>query len=334
MQPRGIMRNQLTVPSVTAMVLALMVTAAATVTAAQGKAGYRTVFENGKHSVSIPLDIDNNIIRIKVRVNGSRELTMIFDTGASQSGIDEHFVKELGLKTTSEKLKGRGTGGSFTGTYIKSSNLSVNGVEVTNQPLAAFKINAPPGFEFDGIIGYDFIAPFVVEIDYQNKMMTLTESLSYVYRGRGEIIKLKLGGRKTPLIRTVFSVNKRLAFAANLELDTGADNAFLLNSPVVRKHRLLGIFKNAIKSEANGAGGVQSRVIARVGSAKFGSITINNPPVALSLDKAGSGAATDNDGVIGGEVLRRFKVIIDYSRRRMILEKNSDFDEPYDESDG
>jgi C-terminal processing protease CtpA/Prc len=32
--------------------------------------------------------------------------------------------------------------------------------------------------------------------------------------------------------------------------------------------------------------------------------------------------------LIGSEVLRRFKVVVDYARRRLILERNSDFEEP------
>jgi hypothetical protein len=203
----------------------------------------KATFAGGTRSTRIPLDIDNNIIRMKVRVNGSRPLTMIFDTGATVSAIDEHFVKELDLKTTTDRLKGIGTGGNFTGTYIKGVTLAVDGAELDGQPLAAFKMNTPPGFEFDGVIGYDLISKFVIEIDYAGKTMTLRDPASYVYRGTGQIIPLDLRGRKTPLIRTSFSATRRIPLVANLELDTGADNAFLLNSPFVRKHRLARLFR-------------------------------------------------------------------------------------------
>jgi membrane-associated protease RseP (regulator of RpoE activity) len=38
----------------------------------------------------------------------------------------------------------------------------------------------------------------------------------------------------------------------------------------------------------------------------------------------------DYAGILGGEILRRFTVIFDYSRRRMILEPNAHFDQPHD----
>ena len=42
-------------------------------------------FASSKRALKIPLEIDNNIILMQVRVNGSRPLKFIFDTGASHS---------------------------------------------------------------------------------------------------------------------------------------------------------------------------------------------------------------------------------------------------------
>ncbi|MCI0349467.1 MAG: PDZ domain-containing protein [Acidobacteriales bacterium] len=48
--------------------------------------------------------------------------------------------------------------------------------------------------------------------------------------------------------------------------------------------------------------------------------------------QAGKGelASNSNIGIIGGEILRRFTAIFDYSRKRMILEPNAALDEPYE----
>ncbi|MEO6051888.1 MAG: retropepsin-like aspartic protease [Pyrinomonadaceae bacterium] len=311
------------------LVFALIIALVPTSLTAQQKAHPSAKFISESKSVGIPLDIDNNIIRMKVRINGSRELTMIFDTGASVTGIDEHFVKELGLKTTSDTLKGSGTGGNFTGKYVKTSTISVEGVEVYNQPLAAFKINSPPGFDFDGIIGYDFIKAFVVEIDYEKKTMTLRDPKTYVYRGKGEIVPLNLVGRKTPLVKMTMKVNGRPAFPVNLELDGGFDGAFVLNSPTVKKRNLGSAFKDVVERTNRGAGGDQQLVMVQFALVRFGSIFLDRPPVGLAFDTVRAGAATNNDGIIGGEVLRRFKVIIDYSRQRMIIKRNKAFNEPY-----
>ena len=46
------------------------------------------------------------------------------------------------------------------------------------------------------------------------------------------------------------------------------------------------------------------------------------------LAEEGAFASVKTDGNIGGGILKRFKVIFDYSKNQMILEKNSNFDLP------
>ena len=75
---------------------------------AQHREASTTRFTSGP-STKLAIDIDNNIILMKVRVNGSRPLRFIFDTGASMSAIDQHFVSELGLKV-SDTVKGKAPG--------------------------------------------------------------------------------------------------------------------------------------------------------------------------------------------------------------------------------
>jgi hypothetical protein len=214
-------------------------------------------------------------------------------------------------------------------------SLKVAGVQVSNQPVGAMNFPAVPGFEFDGVIGYHFINQFVLEIDYQQKVMNLYSPRTYRYSGNGEIVPLSFaGGRKTPLVLAKIIVEGRGPVEASVELDTGSDGTLLINSPAVKKHNLLAAMPEAVQSQARGAGGQQQRVVGPIKAIQLGSFIFDKPPVALSLDTRGAGALEQNDGALGGELLRRFKLIIDYSRQRMILERNSSFNEPYDLGDG
>src|SRR5207244_1056724 len=58
----------------------------------------KTRFDLGNSALRIPLEIDNNIILLRVNVNGSKPLKFIFDTGASISCISSKRAAELGLK--------------------------------------------------------------------------------------------------------------------------------------------------------------------------------------------------------------------------------------------
>lgn len=288
-------------------------------------------FVSGDSALKIPLDIDNNIIRIEVSVNHSKPLKFIFDTGASISVIGSRQAAELGLKPQG-KVHGDATGGKISGSYTKGVSLGVQNAEVSNLMLAAIAFNTPPGFEFDGVIGCDFINQFVVEIDYPNRIMNLYDPQKFTYNGKGEIIPLLLKPRKTPLVRTKIILEGRAApVVADLEVDTGADDALTINSPFVRKHKLTQAITIMNRSKSYGAGsGEQKLLVGRVKAIRLGNLIINNPAIGLSQDTEGAGASKENDGLIGGEIFRRFKVILDYSRKQMILEPNERFNDPYD----
>ncbi len=292
------------------------------------QAGPKVRFASGNSALKIPLEIDGNIILLRVSVNNSKPLKLIFDTGASHSVISSRKAAELGLKAAG-RISGNATGGAIQGSYIKDVSLSVQGAEVSHQIIATMPFETPPGFEFDGAIGYDFINQFVVEIDYQNKIMNLYDPRSYVYSGKGEVIPLSLAGRKTPLAHAKIILQGRAPIEADLEIDTGADGTFVINSPFVRKRGLLATIRETIQGSGVGAGGEQKLLVGRVKAVQLGQLVIDHPTVGFSLDTEGSGASEENDGLIGGEVFRRFKVILDYSRKRMILEPNSSFAEPY-----
>lgn len=289
-------------------------------------------FASGNSALKIPLEIDNNIILMRVSVNGSKPLRFIFDTGASHTIINSQRAAELGLKTQGQ-AHGTATGGAIQGSYITGVSLSVQGAEVSNQLIASIAFPPVPGFEFDGTIGYDFINQFVVEIDYQNKIMNLYDPRTHRYSGKGEIIPLILAGRRTPLARTKLILVGRAPVESNLEVDTGADGTFVINSPFAQRQKLVEAIQKTTQDTRNGAGGEQKVLVGRFKAVKLGRFVLENPTVALSQDTEG-GESEESDGVIGGEIFRRFKVILDYSRKQMILEPNKSFNDPYDVDSG
>ena len=280
-------------------------------------------------SARVPIEIDNNIIFLRVRVNGSRPLKFIFDTGASVSVVNSALIRELGLKPKG-KVRGTATGGNIEVGLVGGVSLSVEGAEVANQIVATMSLAATPCVEFDGVIGYDFINQFVVEIDYDGKFINLHRPQTYVYSGNGKTVPLLLDGLRTPLVQANISVKGEPAISSRLELDTGGDSAFIVNSPFVKKHKLASLVSHTVGGSSVGAGGDSKIVIGRVKSIQVGPFTIENPTLSLAQDSEGSRGSNENDGIVGGEVLRRFKVILDYSRSRMLLEPTSSVSQPYE----
>jgi hypothetical protein len=52
----------------------------------------------------------------------------------------------------------------------------------------------------------------------------------------------------------------------------------------------------------------------------FGGRTFDRPRIGLSRATSGSGASTVRDGIIGNDLLRHFKMTIDYRQKKVVLE--------------
>jgi hypothetical protein len=289
-------------------------------TAAQSSA-YR--FAAGSSSVRIPLELANDLIVLKVRVNSSRPLHFIFDTGASVSVIDPQSARALGLRAKG-KLNLDATGGPVQSGLVGPVSLSLAGVTVFRQTLATIDLDpfAPLfGYKIDGIIGYDFINNFVIEIDYAAGLMNLYETSSYKYSGAGESIPIELV-EKTPFVRARIGLNGREPIEGKFEVDTGATGILNLNTPFINKHKILETLTPHAQSKLGGAGGSAEAVKAHVPSVELGSLVARNPLVVFAQGTEGSEASNEYDGELGAGFFSQFKMILDYSRSRIILERS------------
>jgi hypothetical protein len=218
----------------------------------------------------------------------------------------------------------------------KTVVISFPGVRLRNQ---AFSIQ-PLGFwiydghAVDGMLGYDFISRFVVQIDYANRTINLFGPQGYKYPGSGEVIPLIMleddSGGKVPLVRARIMQLGRDPIEGKFIADTGVRGALSFNSPFVEANKLLPSTQKTIQAPLGGGSMVREskQPVGRVPHLRLGSFTFKNPVAIFFLDKKGVLASPEFDGVIGGEILRRFKVVFDYSRQQMILEPNRHFSEP------
>ena len=289
-------------------------------------------FDAGRGAATkIPFELYANVILVRARVNNSRLLVFMLDTGASGSLIDSRLARGLRLKYL-DKADIKGMGGSVEGAYFGGATLGLPGVRVFDRKLVGMPLAplfARFGRRVDGIIGYDFFKLFVVEVDYAGKTISLHEPGSFEYRGAGEVVPFTLRNGH-PFTRVRIGFDGHEAVEGDFEVDTGSDGTLGFNRPFAEKHRLLerlpGV--SAAKTGA-GAGGETAYVESRVKELRLGRFTFERPLVTFSRDTEGEGTSAESDGQLGGEILRRFKVIFDYPRGRMILEPNANFTDPF-----
>ncbi len=209
--------------------------------------------------------------------------------------------------------------------FVEGVSLNLPGVSLTRQTIAAVpleNLQSSLGRPVDGILGYSFFRRFVVEIDYDARMLNLYSPGSYRYRGRGERIPL-VTSEELIFARARVKLPKRTPVTGLFEIDTGGGHALILNRPFVEKHQPLTPEQRADAVSVGGISGSSRAVMGRVENLQFGRLNIANLNTLFSLATDGMLASEEFEGNIGNDVLRRFKVIFDYSRRLMIVESTT-----------
>jgi hypothetical protein len=307
-----------------ALVLALV---CPSITAAAGDA----IIIDPDLAQDIPIRLSPLHVFFDVRINGSEPLNFAFDTGSPMPVLDEDVARRLGLEGEGEFNIGGGGAGTLKASKVRDLSFEFPGVECRGRQAVVTRLSMlgqVGGESVDGILGYDLMRDFVVEIDYAASRMRIHDPDTFEYQGDGHAIPIENRGRMLRVIVSVTMPGREPVDCAAL-LDSGADLNFLFTSPYVRKQDLLGALSETTKGvAASGVGGlIQSRA-GRIESIEIGPYAIENPNVSFSEDVAGAGASNDVDGILGAGLLSCFKVTYDLSRSRMMLEPNMRPDAP------
>src|SRR6185369_3536093 len=187
----------------------------------------------------IPFEMANRHILIKVSINNSAPLWFIFDTGDKVAIVDSTRARALGLNLQGEVNIGGAGEGSLKGAYVREASLNVIGVQGHPQPVALtlpLAGMAPKfGHDIDGIIGADFIKEFVVEIDYEARVMRLHNKEKFVYSGAGEILPVSFINGGHPTIPAEITVTGREPLKGKFVIDVGSGGSLMLNRPFVEQ---------------------------------------------------------------------------------------------------
>jgi len=285
--------------------------------------------------ITIPFELANRHIILKITVNNSRPLAFVLDTGDKYAIVDLNLAREIGLKLDGP-VRMHGAGAEvLTGAFVRDASFSINGFEGFSQPvkmaLPIRRLAAKLGQDFDGIIGHDFITDFVVELDYQTRKMKLHDKSKFSYAGPGQSVPVKIDSAGHPIVEAEVTPIGGAPIRGSFVVDIGSGLALALHSPIVTERKLLGPHAKTIKAlGAGGAGGRVTGQLGRVAELKVGPFSIKEPITFFAEDKAGAFANSDLVGNIGGQVTNKFKVFLDYGRGRIILEPNSSFGKPFD----
>ncbi len=302
-------------------------------------------FTSGRSALAIPFELDDNLIYVPVSINGSKPLSFILDTGAFTI-VDLPRARELGIKL---KPLGQteGIGDEQQGVFLGAEKVSFGlpGVTLSKQRLLAVPLNKVEDCvdEFnvdeygrdissskpqvkgvrrkvDGILGAEFFSKFVIEIDYASRLINVYEPAGYRYNGKGEKLPLKVTPQHIFVHAHVLSQGRQ-ALPVKLLVDTGSAMAITLTKRFTDEHQVLPSMERLNSTPICGLAGMmkEKSLLGEIDMLMLGGLKIENPLVEFRR----ASVDYEYDGLLGGAVLRRYKVIFDYSRRLMIMEQKS-----------
>lgn len=285
--------------------------------------------------VVIPFQLINNLIFIPIEVNGV-ELTFLVDTGVNETTIFSLENKEIILSNL-EKMAFTGLGSSKSIEGFKSEgNLAKIGKNLINKDFTFYIISDPDfnissyiGIPVNGIIGYQFFKNYPVIIDYESEKITLFHD-DTVFKSRVrkfEEFAITIEKFKPYIWADVEMTNDPKS--SKLLLDLGNTDAiwlfpklikdFVYNSPNIDDYLGRG-FNGDIFGKRS-----------RIHNLYLGKFKFEKPITAMPDESSiqNLNLAKDRKGSIGNEILRRFKVALDYRNEKLYLKKNRNFDDPF-----
>jgi hypothetical protein len=284
-------------------------------------------------AAAIPFTLESNHIVLPVSVNGRPPIGFILDTGADQEVINAARLSDFGL-TAYAKSATTGGGNTAEYDYARGATFSLPGAELKNQHVAVLEqtgLERALGVPLGGILGYDFLSRFVVEIDYGKKILTLHDPASWTYSGNGAIVPLVFDDG-IPYTHGKISAGGQRDLPAYLVLDFGAAETMTLTSPFVKANGLAALARNGAVNRPSGLEKeffAQNNVRGRVDRLTLGSLVVEDIPINMSVNTSGAYASANFAGTVGETIYRRYHVFLDYARKRAIFEPTPEAGLPF-----
>jgi len=268
----------------------------------------------------IPVEVSDHLVLVPIRVNGARPSWFLLDTTRTASSLDDVRAVALGLLP-------HGSAGSKSLSNVVLDFPSLK-ISVPSLGLDSFgDISSRVGRAIQGILGADVLSHFVVVIGYDRQTLQLYDPKSFQYKGAG--VKLKMQTLDSvPALDAKFSVRHRGTLHGLFSIATAQAEAMQFHPSFAATHRFSELGQKMILFSPLDSPGDFDDHLGRIDSAQFGKITLQDPfAIFPGKSEHASGQPSGVAGAIGGEILDRFTVVLDYPEQSVIFEPNPHFND-------
>jgi hypothetical protein len=272
-----------------------------------------------------PFRVESGLAFIEATVNGV-PIRITMDTGAPGIALDPSLVAPARIRIIRKESNGIDLArldslaiGSF---VLRNEEVRIRSFAAVNDSASG----RPPVL---GVIGTAFFRRYVTELDFANHVVTLYDPATFLYRGAGISVPITFRA-ELPVVTAMIGREAGDSVAARLIIDLGSANAPIALTTAYARSAALTNTNSFI--EVAGVTSLYGSSVGRIQRQPFvrlGSLTIARPTVNISDAVGAAIPSALADGTVGMPVIRRTAMILDYTRSRIIFEKNSEFDAPY-----
>jgi len=216
--------------------------------------------------------------------------------------------------------------------FAHGVTLNLPGVDLPAQTVAVVSlasIEGRIGHKIAGIVGADLFKRYVVTIDYAARQLVLSDPNSLQDGEGGDMFVLRLSGNR-PFFQAMLTPVSGPPIQGEFVVDTGDTSTVTFHTPFVEKYSLRS-GQTLVPHQTTGISGDSRNWRGRLKQMQLGKYVLDRPIATFSEAQKGSEADASYSGVLGGEILSRFRVTMDYPHHRMYLEPNSHLTDPYED---
>lgn len=270
-------------------------------------------------------------ILLKAKINGAHDANLLLDTGADELLLDEDYFNATGIvidRSQQAQLPGAGAEPQTITVVLDPMTVQFDTITYRPRYVPLMDLRSIVGEKADGIIGPAFLRPYLTEIDFENQQLTLHTDPS-VLAGFGSI-HLEVRNNRYYLPATLEAADG-LTVKGMLQFDLGNSGTVILTSPTATDYGLASKISKKLKffNDSGGAGGRIEGYQFRAKSMTIGHTRLVAPYIEWSTDTEGALANPAHAGLLGNEILERFRIIFDLQNAVLYLQPKSNLADPF-----
>ena len=291
-------------------------------------------FLKKRKSTQLSFELINNLLVVPVWVNGQK-LSFLLDSGVGMTLLFNNArVSNLYFQEKNAfKLTGLGQGKALKAYLTRGNTLQLGKIKADNLSILLvdendFEFAKRMGTQIDGVLGHAFLKDYAIKINYESQKITIFKTPKKKLNvAQSQWYPLTFF-RDKPHIPISFSLRDGHLQPGYFLIDTGSSDALWLFD------QKAGIEKTPPTFEDYLGRGINGNIFGSRGKISFVQLaneTLRRVKVAYPEMENFQSIAIHPQrvGSIGGELLRRFTINLDYPNKRMGLIPNRSIDAPF-----